>query len=787
MLDLEKTDGNQSSFLMKKLGNVLMPLAESFESNHIEQGENGFYIRFNQNDDVLNFCISTLEHIKEDEELTVRISIHSGINPEAVVNEIHKLDGFASTNQLVVSEETNFQKTQIPSHQWIQSRNIQLGDGQSDTCVFSLIKNEYVNSTTVQKNQSQKNKFIKWEFLIPIIIIMCIGLFFFLPKNKIAPKIVVWMMENKGDVENDFWAQELTDELIKKLDVYEAIEVVPFNRISKSILSQKPVEDVINNFGMNYVYLSEFTYNQKGIEIRYVLKNATTEKKIFSHKRTFASKKVSVISDVLSKEILDHIYSGYSNKNIGERGTDPEVYELYLRGKYALRHEAPTEQKRGITFLEQAIKLDDTNILTKSYLAEVYFKSGDLKKAQDLYTDVMTLAAEIKDKQKVREYLISLGDIYIELDEYPNALTCYQNALVLSDELELRDGTPDILKKTALIYVEKDKPDSAIYYLEKSVEMQNEIRDSLKTVDELLILGNLYFNSMEYFKALTQFKTALTYSKIIQDTTEISTALHHLCDIYWIKNDYSIAISYQLELLDLLEKEGDQNSIGWATFRLGNLYDINCNYSQAQAYLKQSLKNKRRSKNKEDIAEVLSYLGLVSIKLGQNKYAIRLFKESKKIYEDLRNREGLGFMSHNLGEAIYYTGQPEESEGYFRKAVTIWRELKIPSSEIWSLSWLVLAEMESGNREFEVDLYILNKLLKQNEIAEQDIPVVHYNLYLVYLKKDVDDKAKYHLKFAWNEIMEKSKLIQSDEDQKLFLTKNPLNKNIIKAWKKWTK
>jgi len=787
MLDLEKTDGNQSSFLMKRLGNVLMLLAESFGSNHLEQGENGFYIQFNQNEDILNFCLSTLEHIREDEELSVRISIHSGINPKTVVDEIHKLDEFTSTSQLVVSEETKIQKTKVPSHEWIHTGNIQLGDDQSDTCVFSLIKNEYVNSTTVQKNQSQKNKFIKWEFLIPIIIIMCIGLFFFLPKNKIAPKIVVWMMENKGDIEDDFWAQELTDELIKKLAVYEAIEVVPYSHISKSISSKKLVEEVISDFGMNFVYLSEIIYNQKGFEIRYVLKNVTNRKKIFSRKRTFVSNKVSEISDVLSNEILDHIYSGYSKKNNGERGTDPDVYELYLRGKYALRSEDPSEQKRGITFLEQAIKLDDTHILTRSYLADVYFKSGDLKKAQSLYTDAVTLAAGIKDKQKVREYLISLGDIYIELDEYPNALTCYQNALLLSEELKLRDGTPDIFKKMATIYVEKDKPDSAIYYLEKSIEMQNEKRDSLKTVDELLILGNLYFNSMEYFKALTQFKTALTYSKIIQDTTQISTALHHICDIYWIKNDYSIAISYQLELLDLLKKVGDQTSIGWATFRLGNLYDFNCNYSLAQEYLKQSLKIKRRSKNKEDIAEVLSYLGLVSIKLGQNKYAIQTFEESQKIYEELRNREGLGFMSHNLGEAIYYTGQSEESEGYFRKAVTIWRELNNPSSEIWSLSWLVLAEMKSGNREFEVDLFILNKLLKQNEIAEQDIPVVHYNLYLVYLKKDVDDKAKYHLKFAWNEIMEKSKLIQSDEDQKLFLTKSPLNKNIIKAWKKWTK
>ena len=142
-------------------------------------------------------------------------------------------------------------------------------------------------------------------------------------------------------------------------------------------------------------------------------------------------------------------------------------------------------------------------------------------------------------------------------------------------------------------------------------------------------------------------------------------------------------------------------------------------------------------------------------------------------------------MSHNLGETYFHRGKPGRSEGFFRKAVTIWRELKDPSMQVWSLSWLVLAEMRSGNREFEVDLYILNKLLKQNKITEQDLPIIHYNIYRVYNKKKLEEEAGYHLKTAYNEIMARAENLQSEADKNSFLTKNPLNRKIVKAWEKF--
>jgi hypothetical protein len=217
---------------------------------------------------------------------------------------------------------------------------------------------------------------------------------------------------------------------------------------------------------------------------------------------------------------------------------------------------------------------------------------------------------------------------------------------------------------------------------------------------------------------------------------------------------------------------------------MGSIYENQCDYVQAEKYLSQSIKLRRSLGEKRNIAEVLSYLGIVSLNMEKYNKAQNYFNESKRIYEDLRDRSGLSYMSHNLGETYYYKGNSSKSEGYFRKAVTIWRELQDPSKEVWSLSWLILAEMKSGNREYEVDLYILNKILKQNKIEKQDIPIVNYNLYQVYKKKKINEESANHLKKAYTEIVETANGMNNEDDKNSFLTKNPLNRKIVKAWEK---
>lgn len=782
-LFVSETDGSITekdySSQIRNLGNILMSLTETWNPENLEQGENGFYIRFGKDSDAVGFAISLLDKTKENMAFEVGVIIHSGENITEIEKGIDKMYPLAEPNKIVVSGLIELHKDLDFSFSLVKAGKIksEVSENEFDVFRIDLLRENQIQKTNVFQNFNVGN--IKWEYVIPVIIVVCAGLFFLLPKEKYEPTIAIWMMENKGGAEDDFLVWGMTEGLIGILSLSQEIQVLPFEEIINS--SGSSLIEKAKRSGMNYVFMSDFTRLEKGGEFYFSLINVKNGKSEYSKKLTVSSKQLPEVTGFMAGKIMGSLDVNDVEIMESRKPVNPAAYELYLKGKYVF---GTGQRSEGISLIEESIYLDNYFHSAKSFLAGINREMGDLSKARDLYREAMTQAGEKGDKQKVREYLTSLGDVFAEMEDYPNALECYRNASTLAEEIRYRKNSPYVMNQIATIFIKLDETDSAMFYLNKSIRISHELNDSLQTVPELLLLGNLYNNSGDYYNALIQFGKSLEYSKQIKDTSAISGALHHLSDIFWIKKDFTQALSHQSELLELLKKGSDNRSIAWAAFRMGSLYENKCDYGQAEKYLKQSLEIRKQLNDKEDIAEVMGYLGIVSLNSGNYNKAQKYFTKSQKIYKELGIRSGLGFMNHNLGESYFYKGKPEKSERYFRMALTIWRELGDPSMEIWSLSWLVLAEMRSGNREFEVDLYILNKMLKQNEAAPEDIPVVHYNLYLVYDKKKIEEEAGYHLKIAYDEIMVRAESLQSEDDKNLFLINNPLNEKIIKTWEK---
>ena len=777
-------EDNSSSFI-RQLGNILMHLTETWEISNIKQRERGFFIQFKHVIDALDFSLSFLERMKETNDFGVGVAIHCGDDVLSAQRENEKLISFAGPNEVVVSETLNLHESQNSHHKWNKVGEIKSEETGNDLDVFVHDTFSEIQNYKEDIFQNLKVGNLKLKFVIPLVIFVFAGLFFLLPKEKLEPTIAVWMMENKGSSNDDFWAWGITEDITKMLGHSQEIKTVPFDEITKAFSSDDSPKETADQYGMNYVFVSEFDQVESGVNLHYSLINVKSGKSEYSKKLTVPLKQIPNIVGILSRKIMISLNVNDVEFIESRNPVNPAAYELYLQGKYALGKTLYDDQiNHGISLLEESITLDDNLLHAKSLLAEVNRERGDLSKARELYTEAMNKAGEKGNKQKVREYSVSLGDIFLEMNDFSNALECYQNALALTEKLRYSKNSPHIMNQMALIYFKREEPDSATYYLEESIKISHGLKDSLSTVSELLFLGNIYYNSEDYYNALIRFEKSLEYSKHIEDTIAISSALHYMSDIYWIKKDFTRALSHQNELLALLKKEGDKNSIAWAAFRMGSIYENQCDYVQAKKYLSQALKLRESLGEKRNIAEVLSYLGIVSLNMEQYDKALHYFNESKSIYEDYSDRSGLSYMSHNLGETYFYKGNSSKSEGYFRKAVTIWRELKDPSKEVWSLSWLILAEMESGNREYEVDLYILNKILKQNKIEKQDIPIVSYNLYLVYRKKKITEESAYHLKKAYNEIVEIANEMNNEDDKNSFLTKNPLNRKIVKAWEK---
>ena len=295
---------------------------------------------------------------------------------------------------------------------------------------------------------------------------------------------------------------------------------------------------------MNYVFISAFNQAENEVELHYSLVNVKNGKSEYSKKLSVSSKQISDIVGILSRKIMSSLRVHDVELIESRKPINPVAYKLYLKGKYSINKGLNVIQiDQGISLLEESISLDDNFLPVKSFLADTKRERGDLLKARKLYTEAMTKAGDRGDRQRVREYLVSLGDIFLEMDDFSGALEYYQSALTLSEGLRYRKNSPHIMNQMALIYNNREESDSSMYYLEKSIKMSHELKDSLSTVSELLFLGNLYYNSEDYYSALIQFRKSLEYSKQIEDTSAMSRALHHMSDIFWIKSDNWLAVN----------------------------------------------------------------------------------------------------------------------------------------------------------------------------------------------------------------------------------------------------
>ena len=779
--DTDVVINEKKSRLIRNLGNLIMSSIEPWNSINLLQNKIGYIIEFQFQEDAILFSKSLLEKINNSKNIDVLLLIHEDINIDNINIELYDILKHCLPNRINVSdiiEESTIKK-----------------------CGFKLTKNSVIafdhrnapmTIFCLEISSNKRNNLLKfynriseitnyWRYYLFIIFFSIIIIYFFGFNNKSAPSVLVWMVDSSDKSLDKYLTWGITEDIYDILKKSNDIEIVPYKEMVLAYSSNNIPEDVAKSFGVNYIFISDLVKTESSVELNYSLNKIEKNKNRYKKRKNISIKKIPQIADIFSKYISNSLNLDYYG-NASSNKIPLESYKSYVKGKYFIKHaKSSKDVDRGIKLLEESIKLDPKFYLAQEELAHIYFDNGKLTKAKNLFKLAMEEASKARDKQKTFENLKYLADVFFEIGDYNNASQCYKKTLILSDNLGHKNLIPEISRNLGLIFNQIGYTDSSEYYFKKSIKVSHSLNDSLKAIPEILLLSDLYYKEKNYYKAIKHFKTALNYSILSRDSTAMSSALHHISEIYWIKMDFTESIRYQLELLNIKEKSANKIDLNWIYFRLGSLYENQCEFQNAEKYFLKALNLRKDIGSKRDIAEVFSYLGLVKLNTKKYNKAYYYFNEAKNIYQILRDRSGLGFMSHNLGEASFHSGKLSESESFFRKAVTIWRELDNPSMEIWSLSWLVLSEMKSGNRESEVDLYILNKILKQNEISSQDRPIVYYNLHLIYKNKNIEEESISYLKKSYTEILKISENIQNEYDRINFLEKKPLNIEIIKS------
>ncbi len=273
------------------------------------------------------------------------------------------------------------------------------GEGSGDTLVIELPKGGYspvFRETSAVAHEMWKTRPKRLWFTVALVglAVALAGMAWWWFQRKSAPiSIAVLPLENLShDPANDYFADGLTDELIRNLSIIEGL--APRSRTSSFAFRGKPqkVHDVGKQLAADYILEGSVLRAGQQLRINAQLIRVRDDFLLWAGRYDRESTDVFAIQDEISRGIVNSLRLKLGR---GRRRyeTSAEAYDLYLRARARTTHRK--NWREGIVLFEEVIAKDPAFAPAYAGLAEAYaFGSGTDETERDEKLERMRAAAE---------------------------------------------------------------------------------------------------------------------------------------------------------------------------------------------------------------------------------------------------------------------------------------------------------------------------------------------------------------------------------------------------------
>jgi tetratricopeptide (TPR) repeat protein len=345
--------------------------------------------------------------------------------------------------------------------------------------------------------------------------------------------------------------------------------------------------------------------------------------------------------------------------------------------------------------------------------------------------------------QKKIDDLVSRGQDYMKAHDFPNSIQSFQQAIMLSGQQKSSTGIGDMLMSIADAFRElSDFPHLLEYLLKATTEYEKE-GNEIKLAKTLRRTGYYYLNLPYFPNAVEYFKKSLSH----------------------------------------FERLGKQKEISELLVDIGHAYLLMQDSVHALIYLEDALSLNKKIRNTAGLARNFWIMGDYNMKLSPNyRQAMEYFKKAKKLYEQLGDQVGVGWVLLNLSDL--YKLAPDsilEAEGirpvdkYIRsmenqkKCLQIFRELLPESEQLTPL--IVISEAYEKTGKYDSSLHYFKQYtsLREKTInTEKQKDVVRLETKYQYEKKEDSLKLQEDI---LDEKLQKQLLLAKQQQQQLTLAK----------------
>jgi TolB-like protein/DNA-binding winged helix-turn-helix (wHTH) protein/tetratricopeptide (TPR) repeat protein len=314
-----------------------------------------------------------------------------------------------------------------------------------------------------------------------------------------------------GNSDQEYFAEGMTDELIKDLGKMGTLRVVSGRSVSRFKHSEEPLDQIGRELGVDAIV--EGTSAHTGDRVRLTIRLVG----VSGNEDLWAGRYVGSMNQLLAAQVdiarnvarnvhLDLPAEAKAAGTKAKHVPSPEAYDAYLEGRYYYYHWGnrwtTVWWKKSCKYFERAIQLDPQYAAAYAALADSYAAmntTGMEVPAEERIDSAQALAMakkaiELDDTDA--EGHAALGNIFLNNWQWPEAREQFKTAV------SLRPSDPQIRLRLASYY-------RAVGKLKEAIEETREARRLDPSADIVAREAFLYFTDGQYEQAEKEFKNAI--------------------------------------------------------------------------------------------------------------------------------------------------------------------------------------------------------------------------------------------------------------------------------------
>jgi TolB-like protein/Flp pilus assembly protein TadD len=241
-----------------------------------------------------------------------------------------------------------------------------------------------VHSTSSAEFISQEIRRHKRGFAAALVVLLSavigLGYWYFFHRavgsKQIESIAVMPFVNESGNAETEYLSDGMTESLIGSLSQLPKLSVKARSSVFRYKGKESDLRKIAEELGVQAILTGRVTQRGQDLTLYLSLVDAATENNLWSKQYNRNLSNLIALQNEIARDVSNNLktkLSGADEQKLTKNYTDnAEAYQLYLKGRFQTLKISPPEILKGVSYLQEAIRIDPDYALAHVGLADAY-------------------------------------------------------------------------------------------------------------------------------------------------------------------------------------------------------------------------------------------------------------------------------------------------------------------------------------------------------------------------------------------------------------------------------